>query len=134
MKIKLSPAWLVSEEDNNPYNIKTREIIKKFDMESFMHQRIDTLSTGQYQRTSISRCVVHDPKYYIFDEATSGLDIISSKIILDFIKSEYIKGLETTIKSKEAKINLEKKLKIVVYPKALHSGKIINPMELYSKN
>lgn len=30
--------------------------------------------------------------------------------------------------------NLEKKLKIVVYPKALHSGKIINPMELYSKN
>lgn len=30
--------------------------------------------------------------------------------------------------------NLEKKLKIVVYPKALHSGKIINPMEFYSKN
>lgn len=26
--------------------------------------------------------------------------------------------------------NLEKKIKIVVYPKALHSGKIINPMEL----
>lgn len=29
--IKLSPAWLVSENDNNPYNIKTREIIKEFD-------------------------------------------------------------------------------------------------------
>lgn len=29
--IKLSPAWLVSEEDNNPYNVKTREIIKEFD-------------------------------------------------------------------------------------------------------
>lgn len=24
--IELSPAWLVSENDNNPYNVKTREI------------------------------------------------------------------------------------------------------------
>lgn len=31
IKIKLSPAWLVSEDDNNPYNIRTREIIKEFD-------------------------------------------------------------------------------------------------------
>lgn len=62
------------------------EIINKFDMKNFMHQKIDTLSTGQYQRTSISRCVVHDPKYYILDEPTSGLDVISSKVIIDFVK------------------------------------------------
>ena len=30
MGIKLSPAWLVSEDDNNPYNVRTREIIKEF--------------------------------------------------------------------------------------------------------
>lgn len=30
MDIKLSPAWLVSREDNNPYNIRTNEIIKPF--------------------------------------------------------------------------------------------------------
>lgn len=29
--IKLSPAWLVREDDNNPYNVRTREIIKEFD-------------------------------------------------------------------------------------------------------
>lgn len=29
--IKLSPAWLVSENDNNNYNVKTREIIREFD-------------------------------------------------------------------------------------------------------
>lgn len=29
--IKLSPAWLVSEDDNNLYNVRTREIIKEFD-------------------------------------------------------------------------------------------------------
>lgn len=62
------------------------EIIEKFDMNSFKHQRIDTLSTGQYQRTGISRCLVHNPKYYILDEPTSGLDVISSKVILDVVK------------------------------------------------
>ena len=55
-------------------------------MTSFLHQRIGTLSTGQYQRTSISRCLIHNPKYYILDEPTSGLDVISSKTIIDFVK------------------------------------------------
>ena len=68
------------------------DIIKRFDMEDFKYQKIDKLSTGQYQRVSIARCLVHDPDYYILDEATSGLDVISSKVIIDFIKSERDKG------------------------------------------
>lgn len=68
------------------------EIINKFNMSTFANQRIETLSTGQYQRTSISRCLIHDPKYYILDEPTSGLDVISSKVILDFVKEEKSKN------------------------------------------
>ena len=30
MNIKLSPAWLVSREDKNPYNVKTVEILREF--------------------------------------------------------------------------------------------------------
>ena len=30
INIELSPAWLVSQDDNNPYNVKTREILKLF--------------------------------------------------------------------------------------------------------
>lgn len=67
-------------------------IIKRFSMEAFKHQKIETLSTGQYQRTGISRCLVSNPKYYILDEPTSGLDVISSKVILDFIKEEKAKN------------------------------------------
>ncbi|MBO4688110.1 MAG: radical SAM protein [Clostridiales bacterium] len=29
--VKFSPAWLVSREDNNPYNVRTREILAEFD-------------------------------------------------------------------------------------------------------
>lgn len=68
------------------------EIINRFHMQEFAHQRIENLSTGQYQRVSIARCLVHDPKYYILDEATSGLDIISSKVIIDFIQEEKKRG------------------------------------------
>ena len=74
--------------DEDVLDRRIKEIIKRFDMESFMHQRIEKLSTGQYQRVSIARCLVHAPDYYILDEATSGLDVISGKVIIDFIKSE----------------------------------------------
>ncbi len=67
---------------------RIESIAKEFDLTNFLHQRLSALSTGQLQRVNIARCLIYNPKYYIFDEATSGLDIISSKVILDFIKSE----------------------------------------------
>ena len=74
------------EVDQKTLEKRIKSIVKKFNMSSFLNQKISTLSTGQYQRTSIARCLVHNPDYYILDEATSGLDVISSKSILDFIK------------------------------------------------
>lgn len=71
---------------------RIEEISKKLEMDSFLYNRISSLSTGQTQRVNIARCLIHDPKYYILDEATSGLDIISSQIILDFIKEEKKRG------------------------------------------
>lgn len=35
IEIKLSPAWLVSEEDDNPYNVKTRELLAMFTDKGF---------------------------------------------------------------------------------------------------
>lgn len=68
---------------------KTNELLQ---MEEFIDNRIEKLSTGQKQRTSIARCLVHDPEIYIFDEPTLGLDIISSKAIIDFMKQEKANG------------------------------------------
>ena len=67
---------------------RINKVIKTFSLEEFKNKRIEYLSTGQVQRTSIARCAIHDPETYIFDEATSGLDIIASKVILDYIKEE----------------------------------------------
>lgn len=68
------------------------EILKILEMESFADNRIEKLSTGQTQRASIARCLVHDPQIYIFDEPTLGLDIISSAAIIEFMKKERERG------------------------------------------
>ena len=53
------------EVDEKTLEKRIKDIVKKFNMSSFLNQKISTLSTGQYQRTSIARCLVHNPDYYI---------------------------------------------------------------------
>ncbi len=76
----------------NEIEKRIKEVTKFLKMESFLYNKIENLSTGQTQKVNIARCFVHHPKYYILDEATTGLDIISSQIILNFIKEEKEKG------------------------------------------
>ena len=78
--------------DKNKIDELIDKIVNEFQLKDFINQRIGTLSTGQNQRISLARCALHNPKYYILDEATSGLDTILSQIVLDFIKKEKEKG------------------------------------------
>lgn len=71
---------------------RIKEIAKRLKLEDLLHSRIANMSTGQTQKINIARCMLHDPKYYILDEATTGLDIIASQIILNFIKEERDNG------------------------------------------
>ena len=68
------------------------EVVELLEMQNFQDNKIGNLSTGQVQRTNIARCFIHDPKYYILDEATAGLDVMSSQIIINFIKEEKKRG------------------------------------------
>ena len=67
---------------------RIEEICNILSLHEFIDNRIEKLSTGQTQRASISRCLIHKPKLYIFDEPTLGLDILSSSAIIEFIKKE----------------------------------------------
>ncbi|HEV3138107.1 MAG TPA: ATP-binding cassette domain-containing protein [Pirellulales bacterium] len=40
------------------------------------------MSTGMKQKVSIARAIVHDPPVLIFDEATSGLDVLVARALL----------------------------------------------------
>ncbi len=62
------------------------EIFDRLDMNDFRDRRCDKLSTGMKQKTSIARTLVHDPPVMIFDEPTLGLDIMTARTIIDFIR------------------------------------------------
>jgi sodium transport system ATP-binding protein len=43
------------------------------------------MSTGMKQKVSIARAIVHDPPVLIFDEATTGLDVLVARALLDAV-------------------------------------------------
>jgi len=61
------------------------DIFNRLDMNSFRDRRCDKLSTGMKQKTSIARTLVHDPPVMIFDEPTTGLDVMTARSIITFI-------------------------------------------------
>lgn len=66
---------------------RSREIFDVLGMESIRDRQLGKLSTGEKQKASIARTLIHDPPVLILDEPTAGLDILSSKAIISFIRS-----------------------------------------------
>jgi len=63
------------------------EIFHNLDMEDFQDVRVNKLSTGMKQKLSIARSIIHDPPVLIFDEPTVGLDIITARTVIEYVKS-----------------------------------------------
>jgi sodium transport system ATP-binding protein len=62
------------------------ELFGRLGMNDFRDRRCDKLSTGMKQKVSIARTLVHDPPVMIFDEPTLGLDIMTARTIVAFIR------------------------------------------------
>lgn len=67
-------------------------LIDWLSMGDFAQMRCGALSTGQKQRVNIARALVADPPILVMDEPTLGLDVLSNRVILDFIKRERDEG------------------------------------------
>jgi sodium transport system ATP-binding protein len=64
------------------------ELIDWLGMRDFLKLRCGALSTGQKQRTNIARALIADPPILILDEPTLGLDVLSNRLILQFIQTQ----------------------------------------------
>ena len=62
------------------------ELSKLLDFERFLDQRSSTLSTGQKQRVTLARALMHDPPIMLLDEPTRGLDVVGTHVVFEYLE------------------------------------------------
>jgi len=67
-------------------------VVDRLQIHEFANRLCDKLSTGQKQRVSIARTLLHDPPVMFFDEPTSGLDVVMSQSVMEFIEEARDQG------------------------------------------
>lgn len=66
--------------------VRKKELFNTLGIDKFAEVKVSNLSTGMKQRVAIAISLVHDPDIIIYDEPTNGLDIVSSKMVIDYLK------------------------------------------------
>ena len=56
-------------------------------LDTFLNEKASNLSGGQCQRLALARALLHDSPVYIFDEATSNIDVESENDIMSQIRA-----------------------------------------------
>jgi sodium transport system ATP-binding protein len=97
------------------------ELFARLEMNDFRDRRCDKLSTGMKQKVSIARTLVHDPSVMILDEPTAGLDVMTARTIVKFIR-ECREAGKTVIFSTHVMSEAEK---LCDHIGIIHGGKLL---------
>ncbi|MFY9923642.1 MAG: ATP-binding cassette domain-containing protein [Opitutaceae bacterium] len=93
--------------DERSLRARIGALSEELDMGDFLDRRCDKLSTGMKQKTSIARTLVHDPQVMLFDEPTLGLDVMTARSIVQFVRDCRSRG-KTVIYSTHVMSEAEK--------------------------
>ncbi len=70
---------------NDVRDARKKEIFDIFGISKFAEVKVADLSTGMKQKASLAISLVHNPDIIIFDEPTNGLDVLTARVVTDFI-------------------------------------------------
>lgn len=72
--------------DEETANKRKKDLFEKFGIDQFAEVKVANLSTGMKQKVSLVISIVHDPSIIVFDEPTNGLDVLTAKVVTDFLQ------------------------------------------------
>ena len=61
------------------------ELSDLLDFSSLLDRRCASLSTGERQRVNLARALIHEPPVMLMDEPTTGLDVLGSSTIFEYV-------------------------------------------------
>ncbi|MEY4923485.1 MAG: putative transporter ATP-binding protein YbhF [Verrucomicrobiota bacterium] len=100
---------------------RLNRLAAELDMRDFLDRRCDKFSTGMKQKTSIARTLIHDPAVMIFDEPTLGLDVMTARSIVKFVRDCRNRG-KTVIYSTHVMSEVEKICDVIGI---IHDGRLV---------
>ncbi|GAA5139099.1 ABC transporter ATP-binding protein [Thalassotalea piscium] len=68
------------------------QVIKDLDMEALAHRKTAGFSQGQRMKVTLAQALVHQPQNFVLDEPTRGLDVMSTRVLRDYLSSFKAKG------------------------------------------
>ncbi|MEI7799506.1 MAG: ATP-binding cassette domain-containing protein [Opitutaceae bacterium] len=100
---------------------RLNRLAAELDMRDFLDRRCEKFSTGMKQKTSIARTLIHDPAVMIFDEPTLGLDVMTARSIVKFVRDCRNRG-KTVIYSTHVMSEVERLCDVVGI---IHDGRLV---------
>jgi len=71
---------------------RKQAMFARFGIDEFAEVKVANMSTGMKQKTSLVISLVHDPDIIIFDEPTNGLDVITARVVTDYLQELKAQG------------------------------------------
>ena len=71
---------------------RVEEVLTFLEMHDFADRLAGRLSSGQRQKVSLARAIVHDPPVLILDEPTANLDVIVARNVIQFVERARASG------------------------------------------
>ncbi|HUS37205.1 MAG TPA: ABC transporter ATP-binding protein [Verrucomicrobiae bacterium] len=101
--------------------VGAKELVPRFNLESYLAKPIEGLSHGTRQRVAIVSALLHNPEVFILDEPMVGLDPHHARVLKDILKERSQRGMTIFVSTHQLSVAEEMADRIGI----IHNGKLI---------